>query len=122
MFISIEKFGRDHWSTFAYIETRIVDYMGVLDKRHMRCDIDRHPFFAHEGSKGEKHPTRLLGGELAESHDDWDCIDDLVEAGLLEWNGTGVNPIFQLTEKGQSIAATLRTYKVKGGQFAAFQV
>ena len=34
--ITIEQFGKDHWSLLLYIETRIYNYGGVLDLYHMR--------------------------------------------------------------------------------------
>lgn len=56
--------GRDHWSTLAYIETRIVDHSGVPSREHMRCDPKRHPLLAHDGSRGgSPSPTRLTGGK-----------------------------------------------------------
>lgn len=68
--VPVEKFGKDHWSTFAYIETRCVDYKGVPDRDHMRCDVDRHPGLVNRGSGGsnQKYPTILKGARL-ENHD-----------------------------------------------------
>jgi len=37
-----------------------------------------------------------------------DCIEDLEEAGLIEWHGSAVNPIFRLTEAGYAMASALR--------------
>lgn len=101
--VPMARFGKDHWSTFAYIETRIVDYRGKLAADSMRCDRDRHPGLHsvrhHSAGYGDrKYPTRLkteqpnptLPGaaprwglvEIAD-HDDYDCVDDLIAAGLL---------------------------------------
>lgn len=86
------RFGKDHWSTFAYIETRTVDHKGTIEHDHMRCDADRHPFLALVGRRalvstvalaGRKYPTFAKGGEI-EDHDDYDCLDDLRAAGLLD--------------------------------------
>jgi hypothetical protein len=115
---TLETFGQDHWSTFGYIETRIVDHRGVPDLRHMRCDKDRHPFKAHV--EGPTPPTRLRDGTELPDHDDWDCLDDLVLAGLLESTGTAVNPTFKLTDEGHRIAALLRKHKGSGGSFSTF--
>jgi hypothetical protein len=88
--IEASRFGRDHWSTFAYIETRIVDHKGALSHAHMRCHADRHPvMMLAKGSglgvaDGSAYPTQLRGGEEARDHDDYDCVDDLIAAGLLE--------------------------------------
>ena len=124
-FIPISKFGKDHWSTFAYIETRIVDYRGEPDKNHMRCDKDRHPAHVHMGTTDDKkYPTRLKGGTELYDHDDWDCLDDLVEASLLaeppEW-GTGLYPVYELTQTGVQVAAQLRDHRANKGNYANFE-
>jgi hypothetical protein len=54
-------------------------------------------------------------------HDDYDCVDDFEGAGLLINNGTGINPIWQLTPEGLRIAAKLRAFKASGGQFYQFE-
>lgn len=95
-------FGKDHWSTLAYIETRIVDYRGILSPDHMRTDADRHPFmqaaktrqFGFPSGNTDKYPTKIKASYEAGSdgkfgtleianHDDWDCIEDLIAAGLV---------------------------------------
>lgn len=122
------QWGKSHWSTFAYIETRIVDHKGVLFLEHMRTDPDLHPLFAHRGCrKGlsdvlspKRYPTKLKGMTLLENHDDWSYADDAEEAGLLENIGTGINRIYRLTEEGEKVATALRLHKARGGQFAEF--
>lgn len=100
--VPMSRWGKDHWSTFAYVETRIVDHRGRLDHDHMRTHARRHPMMIAAkrrvslGSRdGSRYPTRLkralpLGqvtGEpqpvLLPDHDDYDCIDDAIAAGLL---------------------------------------
>lgn len=115
------RWGKDHWSTFAYIETRTVDYKGVPDKRHMRCDPALHPAHAHEGSRmGAPSPTRLNDGELPD-HDDWSCLDDAEAAGMLTSSGTGMFPVYALTEEGRRVADALREHKRQGGNFGNFR-
>ncbi len=85
------RFGHDHWSTFAYVETRTVDHRGTIDHDQMRCNSSRHPvmrsaktgFLAASGD-GSRYPTQLAGDEELPGHDDYDCLDDLIAAGLLE--------------------------------------
>lgn len=120
--VSIEHFGCDHWSTFAYVETCVVDKDGIVTKERMRCIDHRHPFFAHRGGDASRYPTRLKFDRLRENHDDWDCIDDLEAAGLLENKGTGVNPVFKLTVYGEEVAGRLRVHKGRGGSFSDFEV
>jgi hypothetical protein len=121
--VTFEMFGRDHWSTFAYIETRVVDHDGRAEREKMRCDVSRHPHLIgpHYGDVGKKYPTRLAGDVLLEDHDDWDCADDLVCVGLLENLGTSTNPIFRLTDEGWSIAKQFRMHRAEGGSTATFR-
>lgn len=111
--VSIEKFGRDHWSTFAYIETLCVDNGGRPDNKRMRCDVKRHQQYGHPVSvlMPGRYPTRLRGGEELDDHDDWDCVDDLEAAGLIEVHGTVMFPTFAMTKRGWEIAAALRVHR-----------
>jgi len=98
------RWGKDHWSTFAYLETCVVDRDGLVAHERMRCDVRRHPVFAAArprglvltpgGADAAQYPTRLRaerpgpGGvwpvaELAD-HDDYDCVADMIREGLLE--------------------------------------
>lgn len=123
--VPISSFGRDHWSTLCYVETRCVDHAGVIQKEHMRCDPRRHPGHAHRGSSGEfggnrAYPTRLQGSVDLPDHDDWDCIDDLEAACLIESAGAGLNPVFKMTGFGWDMVSLIRQFKAKGGSFSAF--
>jgi len=119
--IPMSQWGKDHWSTFAYIETRITDHKGVPNKQHMRCDPKLHPAHAHEGSHmGPPAPTRLRDGELP-NHDDWSCLEDAEAAGLLTNNGTGMFPVYVLTDKGGEVTDALRKHKRQGGSFGNFR-
>jgi len=123
--VPIAKFGKDHWSTFAYIETRCVDNQGTVELIRMRCNPKRHPGLAGASAMGESrkwepsYGTRLKEG-VAAGHDDHDCADDLEAAGLLENIGTGINPAFRLTAEGWVAISLLRQHKAAGGMFATF--
>jgi len=39
---------------------------------------------------------------------DYEAVETLLEDGLLEWGGTGLNPIFSLTDAGWSVAHAVR--------------
>jgi hypothetical protein len=84
--LSIDQWGKDHWSTLAYIESRCVDHGGVLKNANMRTHVGRHPLFVARGfgtpGDGSRYPTIHKGGEMAD-HDDWDCLYDMVQAGLI---------------------------------------
>lgn len=113
MTISIKEWGRDHVSTLLYVENRCVDQGGKPAIEHMRCDPARHPGLAHRGSEGKPSPTRLAQGVL-ENHDDWDCIDDFEAWGLLRNTGTGIHPVWKLTELGWAVAHALRRARAEG--------
>jgi hypothetical protein len=124
--VPLELFGRDHWSTFAYIACVVTGRDGIPDKDRMRTDRDRHPGLvgptvARLESK-TKYPTRLAKGLERHEHDDWDCADDLETIGLIKQVGTGMNPKFILTELGWKVFKDLTEFKdKKGGSFATYQ-
>ena len=120
MSVPIEEFGHDHWSTFGYLEVRIVDHGGVVEKHHLRCINARHPLRAHEGGDASEIPTRLRGDAKLADHDDWDCLDDFEEAGLVENVNTGMHPVYRLTDLGREVAGMLRGHKGQGGQWREF--
>jgi hypothetical protein len=132
--IPIEKWGKDHWSTFAYIETRAVDHHGYLDNRQMQPRNTHYPCRL-KGYDPEKPETFVVG------HGDWGCLEDMVAEGLvapgpeaLPQSATGRIPWsdvttkrpahtnqVRLTEKGIAIAGQLRGHKARGGNFATFE-
>lgn len=127
--IPMTEWGKDHWSVFAYIENRCVDAIGGIgrpDLRHVQCNVNRHPglvSYSLLGSPhdGADHGIRLKDRELpGPDYDEWDCIDDMEHAGLLEHVGTGINPAYKMTPLGSEVIAALRKHKANGGNFASF--
>lgn len=130
-YIPVERWGKDHWSTFAYLETRAVDQKGVIDNRRMRCNLRLHREFAFNvgfgAIDGSAYPTRLRDGQ-AEPHDDWSCLEDMVAAGLVhaEFHRSaskafgGGEARVTLTPEGLQVAAALRAHKANGGSFGDF--
>lgn len=126
-------FGKDHWSLFGYIECRCADDKGTLDPRRMRANEKTHLLRNVNGFPWKNEwGTRLKGffGEPGHKnnedrrlprHDDWDCLDDFEAAGLIEWHGTGMNPIIKLTKLGWMVAQALRQFKASGGNYAEFE-
>jgi hypothetical protein len=106
----VTLFGADHWSTFAYVETRAVDHKGLLDHDRMRCHAGRHPVMLHAKRRvsgapgdGSEYPTRIKASATPDpdrrygvtevpDHDDYDCLDDLIAAGLLEAKMPAADP------------------------------
>lgn len=141
--ISVEKFGKDHWSLLAYVESCCVDGsdgIGRLDRTRMRCNEALHPMLVgtlRVPSFGwsQSYGTRLAGyfqfdhyqdvkkaieaGFLLPEHDDWDCLEDLEGAGFVEIISL-VNGRAKMTQFGQNVAGALRSFKAQGGKFADF--
>lgn len=131
-------FGRDHWSLLAYIETCCVDSahggIGTIDKRRVRCNEERHPLSAINASMGVKwqpsYGTRLAGyfleGDQRDpsrqipDHDDWDCMDDLEAAGLIEVISEAIGSV-RLTDHGIQVSGLLRAWKARGGHYYQFR-
>lgn len=100
--VPVRSWGKDHWTTFAYVETRWVDHRGMLSHDQMRCDRQRHPAFYSAKRRaiamgtdadGARYPTRLKtetpgdndrwGVVQLPGHDDYDCLNDAIQAGLI---------------------------------------
>lgn len=129
--VAPKHWGRDHWSTLAYLETVGVDRRGEVGNEQMRTNPRRHREFigkyqARLPAPMGPYPTRLNENapeglqDLVDEqgHDDWDCVDDLARAGLLEVHrltrGRPGHPVADggvavaLTEDGRRLASELR--------------
>ena len=87
-YISPSNWGKDHWSTLAYIDTICVEKAGamVAPDPKMRCNNRRHRHLIPRvwGGWEDKYSSSLRDGSIAVGHDDWDCVQDLVEFGFLK--------------------------------------
>ena len=79
--IPVDRWGKDHWSTFGYLETRVVDHKGRLYPA-LGGERGIDPHLRGHDWRGAEYPTRLSDGELW-GHDDIDCIVDAIVAGLV---------------------------------------
>jgi hypothetical protein len=142
--VRVEDFGRDHWSLFAYLETRCVDYKGTVNGAHLRHNPAKRPAVVGSDTRGlsalvagghrwkPEYGTRLRGfwkdgggtdpSRQIEDHDDIDCLEDLEEAGLVKNEGSGLNPLIRMTKEGSRVAGLLREHKANGGNFAEFEI
>ncbi len=152
--------GHDHWSTLAYVEARCVDHDGYIGNENMRT-CPRHPQFAGRfvpskqkamrGTPGDsrvttEYPTRIVGGLSIAPHDDWDCLRDMEDAGMLrirsprnrEWwevepgrargplsvgDGIPTEPVtvrVSLTPLGRAVAGQLRAHLQIDRKFRTF--
>ena len=121
--------GKDHWSTFAYVEVRCVDHGGHPRHANLRTDAALHPEKARPTPAmdgGGRYPTRLCAhpetGDSVElpHHDDWSCVEDMEAAGLLHDVGSGMQPRWKMTDLGNKVAGLLRTHKTQGGSWGTF--
>lgn len=130
--VPVDKFGKDHWSLLAYVETRVVDYtvssdVGELDRNHLRWNKNKYSLLAgrhsawdsawgtHLRSIGKRDP------EILSDHDDWDCLQDLEAAGFVEILSM-VNAYVCLPPEGYIAAKKLREHKGAGGTFSDFHL
>ncbi len=136
--------GKDHWSTFAFVDSWCGNAGGTFEiwkkRHHMRTNPELHPELGslHFGAPGvafdnsgrdgftrasptlEEYPTRLRGGLTKKNHDDWSCLQDLERRGLVEIAGTGVHPEVTMTDRGLGVAAMLNAHKRDGGSLEDF--
>lgn len=134
----VEKFGKDHWSTFAYAETCCVDGkdgIGRLALARMRCNAEKRSMMAANMRWAPRYGTRLMGyfdfagrddpaqaaaaGLQLPDHDDWDCLDDLEAAGFIEVL-TQTAGMVRMTALGNAVAAAARKHKTDGKHYATF--
>lgn len=114
-----EQFGRDHWSTFAYLAHCAIAREGEPDRDKMRT----HPKNRHlmgrlnlmmAASRMTWSKTRLADGVELDEHDDWNCMFDLIDAGLFLAVGTGAHPLVQLTEDGYRMLKQVSEFRRAG--------
>jgi hypothetical protein len=115
--VPMHLWGKDHWSTFAYAAHVATSGKREIEKDKMRTDGDRHPHgvghikvMLGTDTGGGRYPTRLRHGGELHGHDDWDCLDDAVAAGLLTW-GTWAVPFVVLTDAGLQAHAQVQAYE-----------
>ena len=113
----MSRWGKDHWSMLGYVTTC---FDGEVKRDVLRCNTKTHPLLRGRHTRWEPiYGTRLRDKQLPQ-HDDWDCLDDLEAAGLVEIISL-VNGFIRLTKAGSDMAYALREHKRRGGGFASFE-
>lgn len=139
MTISIDRFSKDHWSLLAYVEHECINGqkgIGKLNRSKLRGNHNKHPLLAVNDLWKDSYSTRLSGffeypfnNDLEKScatgfqilgHDDWDCLDDFFDNGLIDIISS-VNCFVKLTDKGIDCCSHLNDHKAKGGYFSNFK-
>jgi len=117
------QFGKDHWSTLAFLETQIVEKQFPIDLKRMRVNDSKRGFKNGNGMGWQdRWSTVLKDGSIASGHDDIDVIDDLEKYGYLKNNGTHINIYPELTKKGFAVCHAIRKHKANGGSFKTFDL
>lgn len=136
MSIKVEQFSKDHWSTFAYFVSLCIDAkenIGKIEKSRMRTNSEKHPLLGIAGRWKPEYSTRLTGffefnekqdylkcidaGLMILGHDDWDCLNDLSNAGFVEI--VSQNKV-KITDAGMKVSGELQSHKMKGGFYSNF--
>lgn len=125
--IPMSNWGKDHWSTLAFIETVMVENGFFPFKGDARMRSNRRHFRLMPSDFGIVMPreqgSRLKDGTNAENHDDWCCIQDMAAEGLLDkpQEDLDVGVRVKFSDKGMRIAQQLRTHKMNKGSFGNFE-
>jgi hypothetical protein len=135
--VPMNRWGKDHWSTLAYVEHVAVECAGFQVGSDARMKSNRrHTRLLSQGCPNPKrakstsamgmimrpeHATKLKDGTLLANHDDWACLQDFVAEGLFK-PGLELEPgtVLAFSERGHALTAALRVHKASGGQFAQF--
>ena len=142
-FIPMAHWGRDHWTTLAYMDHVMTDCAGFEVGLDPRMRSNRHNYrimFPRAARRPARlgqtaaaqalaiamkpeHTSRLSGGAVSTNHDDWSCIQDMAAAGLLTVDPSGVEPgeVLHWSDAGRALAAELRAHKAAGGNCSVFQ-
>jgi len=118
-FVPPTRWGTDHWSILAFLETMAVDNKGLVKVAHMRTHPDVHPKYVHHDTE-KLYPTRLRDGSKLNGHDDWSCMEDMISAGMMFALMRDRRVWIFLTPFGADVAGTLRAFKARGGLYRDF--
>lgn len=139
--VGIRQFSKDHWSLLLMVALLCVEGNGIgtIKPQTMRCDPDRHPLLSCNNPWKPEYGTRLQSffdegkeknadvdamieqGHLLTEHDDWDCLNDLEEAGLVEIISL-VNYTVRITQKGFTLSHLINQHKLNAGKLNNFSL
>lgn len=125
--IPLSNWGKDHWSTLAYIETVMIDRGVFPVAGDPRMRSNRRNYRIMPTDFGVCMPidqgSVLSDGTIVKGHDDWCCIQDFAAEGLLNKKEEEIDlgAKLKLSDLGISLTHKLREHKLKGGTFATFK-
>lgn len=139
-YVPMGFWGKDHWSTLAYLESVMVDCAGFQVGTDARMKTGRRnsrvmaegcasPQRAGRATNAlsmvmtEEQSTKLNNGQRVSGHDDWSCVQDMAAEGLFAQAPDDIEPgvILAFSPKGDEIANALRIFKRNMGQFSQFR-
>lgn len=136
-YIPVNAWGKDHWSTLAYVDHIMTECAGFQvgqdgrmrsNRRHYRVMAEaprpRRPSHPHVGVvMAPEHGSRLKDGTVVANHDDWCCLQDMAQEGVFTDGPDAVQPgaTLHFSAKGKALADGLREHKQQGGKFATYE-
>jgi hypothetical protein len=110
------NWGEAHWAVFRYAAS--LD----IDPERMRCNPEEHPEHAVEGGQvweeGDDTITRV---GYIRGHDDWSCLHDIVESGLLRIVSIEKGK-YTTTNKGVFVLSMLQNHLNSDGDLRTFRL
>ena len=127
--IEMSRWGNSHWSVFDHIVMLCdcsPDGIGKPDGRNIQTNKNRHPGLGNwdcGAPDGERRGIRLAGGvEIpGADYDEWDCMADLENNGLVGNASVDADPMYVMTDAGTEMAANLRAHTACGGAYHDFK-
>lgn len=119
-----------HWTAFYYVaEIAAQDGSCKPDPKRLRCNELEHPEIAkrlREQADGEVpvlegHDTETTVGTLYE-HDDWSCLEDAEDAGLLSCDYRGSQKKYKLTPMGYRALKLIEEHLAEGLEVKDFRL
>ena len=133
--VPMEFWGKDHWSTLAYVETVMVEHAGFQigsdarmksNRRNFRvmreqCPRPKRTNHAFGGIVMNPEHSSVLRNAASVNHDDWCCVQDMAAAGLFIESDCQPGVVLRLSEYGAHVVNALREHKRVGGSYTTFK-
>lgn len=119
--IPVDLFGVFHWMMLFRVEGWAVMNNGEIEKDRMRTNYNKRPPAPKNKQWDKANSTVLNNGELVEDHDDWDCLQDLIDNGFVQIETWKNKEFVKLTEYGFETFVKLRKFRQNGNRVYSFR-
>lgn len=121
--ITPDIFGTQHWVMILRVEAWVTMNNGEIEKDRMRTNYNKRPPKPLKAIEWDKllMATRLNNGTLIDDHDDWDCLEDLINNDFVKVEVWKNKKLVSLTEKGFNTFIKLRKHRHEGNKLANFK-